>query len=66
MATSQESLVVVVERAGQGMTLARDMWHTVYAVRDLRIRVELSNLPNNVQLEQELEFLVRHTKEIAK
>lgn len=62
IASSQEDLVVVLDRTGQIFHLARDKWDGVFAVRDLRIRVELSDLVHREALEAELKKLIQDTE----
>ena len=66
VATSQDGLGVVMDRVGQNFDLAREMVGHEFAVRDLRIRVAASNLARKKELTQELESLIRYTKQTAK
>lgn len=66
VATSQDELIVVMDRVGQNFDLARDMTGHEFAVRDLRIRVAASNLSRKKELTRELESLIRYTKQTAK
>ena len=66
VAASQEELVVVMDQVGQNYDLARDMWGHVFAIQDLEIRVEISNLPRREELRKELDLLIQYTKKTAK
>ena len=66
VATSQDTLAVVMDRVGQNFDLARDMVGHEFAVRDLKIRVAASDLSRKKELTQELESLIRYTKRTAK
>ena len=66
VATTQDGLTVVLDRVGQNFDLARDMVDHEFAVRDLRIRVAASELSRRKELTQELDSLIRYTKQTAK
>ena len=66
VATTQDGLTVVLDRVGQNFDLARDMVDHEFAVRDLRIRVAASELSRRNELTQELDSLIRYTKQTAK
>ena len=66
VATAREELTIFMDRVGQNFDLARDMVGHEFTVRDLRIRVAVSNLSRKQELTRELESLIRHTKQTAK
>lgn len=66
VATTQEQLIVVVDRVGVNFDLARDMVDHEFAVRDLRIRVAASGLARRKELTHELDSLSRYTEQTAK
>ncbi|KAL9097932.1 MAG: hypothetical protein Q9165_000258 [Trypethelium subeluteriae] len=66
VATSQEELTVVMDRAGQNFEFARDMVGHEFTLRDLRIRVAASDLARGEEIAQELASLAQLTKRTAK
>ncbi|KAF2238265.1 hypothetical protein EV356DRAFT_507360 [Viridothelium virens] len=66
VATSQEELTIVMDRAGQNFEFARDMVGHEFTLRDLRIRVAASDLARGKEIAQELASLAQLTKRTAK
>ena len=66
VATSQEELTVVIDQVGQNFEIARDIVHYEFTLHDLRIRVEKSNLTQRKEIVQELDSLMKLTKETTK
>lgn len=64
--TSQEELVVVMDRLGQNFDLARDMKDHWFALQDLSLLVKLRDLSRKEELMGQLEPLIHYTGQTAK
>lgn len=66
VAASQEVFVTVMDQVGQNFEIARKMAGHELAVRDLRVRVRMSNLPHKEEITRELDSLIQYTTQTSK
>lgn len=66
IATSQEELAVVMKHGKQNFDIAKDMVTYGFALRDLNIRMEASNLSHTREIIRELKSLNLHLRHTAR